>query len=251
MVLGTQKAAMAQPIMRVVGLIVVVLTAKQAQAFDVLPPSTAPNKTQHVVVDSSFDTNSLRSSSWDVNGTFAPFGDVYESGFRFRLTGSASWYRFIAGEDARTFASGRSLEGDLLFGYLLALPRVSVLGLLGGAGTEGNDNGTITRRTGGKAVVSMFAQPTDSTMAYANYSFSSINNYYQLQNKVGVKLFGLFYFGPEATFSGMNRDDVQKYGAHVSALNVGPVTVSFSGGVIHDRQLGNGQYFGLNLYGTL
>jgi len=164
---------------RVLGLLALLVTVRHAEAFDVLPPSAAPNKSQHVVIDSSFDANSLRSSSWDVNGTFAPFGDVYENGFRVRITGSASWYRFIASEDPRTFASGRSLEGDLLFGYLLALPRVSVLGLLGAAGVEGNDNGTTTRRAGGKAVVSMFAQPTDTTMAYANYSFSSINNYYR------------------------------------------------------------------------
>jgi hypothetical protein len=57
---------------------------------------------QHVAVSSSFDADSLGNRNVYVDGTFAPFSGIYESGVRFRLTGNASWYKFVTSEDPRT-----------------------------------------------------------------------------------------------------------------------------------------------------
>jgi hypothetical protein len=51
---------------------------------------------------SSFDADSLGNRNVYVDGTFAPFSGIYESGVRFRLTGNASWYKFVTSEDPRT-----------------------------------------------------------------------------------------------------------------------------------------------------
>jgi Cellulose biosynthesis protein BcsS len=225
---------------------------ESAFALDVLPPASgsSSNKQQHVVVDSTPETNSFGNSSLDINGTFAPFGDVYESGFRARLTGSFSWYKFISGEDPRTFGSGRSTEVDLLAGYLFAFPRISILALAGGAAVESHDDGRVTERRAAKFVLSYYARPTDQTMFYGNYYFLTINNAYQFQNKVGWKVPGDFYLGPEMAFAGNERNSVRKLGGHLSGLKVGKMVVSLSAGAIHDQQFGNGKYVGVNFYGS-
>jgi hypothetical protein len=48
----------------------------------------------HVAVDASTVATSLGSGSVDLGGTFAPFGDITESGFRLRVSGDYSWYSF-------------------------------------------------------------------------------------------------------------------------------------------------------------
>lgn len=230
----------------------VVAAAAPALALDPMPPQTTPPATpapQHFIFDSTPETNSFGNTSLDMNLIASPFGGAYESGFRFRLTGSLNWYRFINGENPRTFASGRSVEEDLVAGYLFALPRISILALAGGAAVESNDDGRVTRREGPKAVVSFYATPTDQTMAYGNYFFLGIDNAYQFQNKVGWKVPWNFYLGPEITFSGNDKDATTKIGGHLSGLNLGPLVISISAGVIHDQQLGDGKYVSVNFYG--
>src|SRR5262245_35874173 len=64
------------------------------------PPVIEP--LQHAAASSSFDADSLGNRNVYVDGTFAPFSGIYESGVRFRLTGNASWYKFVTSEDPRT-----------------------------------------------------------------------------------------------------------------------------------------------------
>jgi len=223
-----------------------------AQAFDILPPPNASGKTQHVILDSTPEINSLRGRSVDFNATFAPFGDAYETGFRFRLTDSASWYRFINGTDPiTTYGSGRSNAVEMLPGFFLSLPRIGILGLAGLSVIDSVDDGVSTHRNAGKAVLSFYATPTDQTMAYGNYTYLTLNNAWMLQNKVGLKVPWNFYVGPEATFAGSDIAASRKLGLHVSGISLGGVVVvSFAAGQIHDRQLGNGGYFNVNFYGS-
>src|SRR5262249_14823215 len=95
------------------------------------PPAIEP--TQHVAATRSFDADSIGNRSIYVDGTFAPLGGIYESGLRFRLTGSANWYRFLISQDPRILGSGRSLEGGALAGYAFAVPGFSVTWLVGPA----------------------------------------------------------------------------------------------------------------------
>jgi hypothetical protein len=215
-----------------------------ANAFDLPPPGTAGN--ERVIFDSSADTG-LGGSSVDFNTTFAPFG-AGTNGLRARLTGSFSWYEFVSDPAARTRASGRSQEGDILVGYGAVAPRVSVIALAGPALVHAVDGNVSRDRTGLKGVVSMFARPTADTMLYVSLNYVTIRDFFQLQGKFGARIPLGVYVGPEIKFAGAGEVTHVRVGAHLSGIAVGPAAISISAGQLHDNQLGNGQYVSLNLY---
>jgi hypothetical protein len=206
-----------------------------------------------------------------VDGTFAPFSGIYESGVRFRLSGNASWYKFVISDEPRTLGTGRSLEGAFLAGYGIYVPGFNITWLVGPAFAESVNEGVITDRWGAKAALEMYAKPTDLTMASTSVSYSTVTNNLQAQAKVGLKIFGDVYFGPEAKFtwqkifpfevsfsttaiatttqvSPQEHVATTHVGGHVSALSIGPVLFSISGGWAHDRQLGSGYYGSVSFY---
>jgi cellulose biosynthesis protein BcsS len=225
----------------------------------------------HVAVSSSGDGDSLGNRNAYVDGTFAPFGGIYESGPRFRLSGTASWYKFVATEEPRAIAKGRYLEGAFLAGYGIYVPGFSTSWFVGPAFGESVNEGVVTDRWGAKAAIEMSAQPTAITMASMSVSYSTIANNLKAQAKLGVRIFGDAYFGPEAQFGWQKIFPFQvnfsstsiattapvspqesvattRVGAHVSAFNIGPVLFSISGGWAHDRSLGSGYYGSVSVY---
>jgi hypothetical protein len=215
-------------------------------------PSPAPER-ERVAIDSSVDVSSFRTWSFDINGTFAPFGaGLSESGLRLRLTGSTSSARYLAAEFPRDYAYSRTHEVDVLAGYGAVGERLSLLALGGGVLGQTEDTGAHTRneRFGFKGVLSFYARPTDLTMAYGSYRFSSLDNAYHLQTKLGVQAPWGMYVGPELVFSGSDVYAQTRFGAHVSAIKLGPMQVGFSAGLARDRKSGDGGYFGLSLYGA-
>jgi hypothetical protein len=241
------------------------------------PPPTAAESPpvieplQHAAATSSFDADSLGNRNVYVDGTFAPFSGIYESGVRLRVTGNASWYKFVTSEDPRTLGNGRYLEGAVLAGYGAFLPGFSISWWVGPAFGESVNEGVVTDRWGAKAALEMYATPTDLTMASASVSYSTIGNYLQVQTKAGLKIFGDVYFGPEAKFSWQQILPFQinfftpaiatttpvsaqqniattRVGGHISAVSIGPVLFSISGGWAHDRQLGSGYYGSVSFY---
>jgi hypothetical protein len=241
-----------------------------------LPPPNIPQsptfiQRQHVSVSSSFDADSLGNRNVYVDGTFAPFSGIYESGVRLRVTGNASWYKFVTSEEPRILGSGHNLEGALLAGYGLWGPGFGVNWLVGPAFGENVSEGVVTDRWGAKAVIEMNARPTNLTMASASVSYSTIANNLQAQAKLGIRIFGDVYFGPEAKFtwqrifpfevsfsssaiatttpvSSQEHIATTHVGAHISALTIGPVFVGISGGWANDRQLGSGYYGSVSFY---
>jgi hypothetical protein len=227
---------------------------KVVHAID-LVPSELPT-IQNTAVDGSVVANSLGGGSVDFNATFAPFGDINESGFRLRGSGNASWYKFITGEDPRTVGTGHSIEGGLLAGYQISVPRLSIVGLVGGVLGESWDQGVRSTRWGAKAAASMYATPWDNTMAFSSVSYSTVANFLQLQSKAGVRLIGNFYIGPEVNLSwrnvvpSSNNIATARLGGHVSAIDFGLVQAGISAGLAHDRELGWGYYGGASFYRT-
>jgi hypothetical protein len=246
--------------------------AARAQYF---PPSNVAQSPafiprQYVAVSSGGDADSLGNRTAYVDSTFAPFG-IYESGGRFRLSGVATWYKFVTTDEPRTLGSGRYLEGALLVGYAAFLPRFSIGWWVGPAFAESVNEGVVTDRWGAKAALEMSVKPTDLTMASTSASYSTVGNNVQAQAKLGLKIFGDVYFGPEAKFtwqkifpfqvnfsstsiatttavSAQQQIATTRVGAHVSALTIGPVLFSISGGWAHDRQLGSGYYGSVSFY---
>ncbi len=223
------------------------LSADVTYAIDAPPPNGPAS--EHVIADSTYDTTPF-ARSLDVNGTFAPFGSIYENGLRLRMTGSWSWYKFIVNDNPRTLGSGRGVEGDLLAGYGIVWPRVNLIGLIGPAFTESVDEGVRTTRSGVKSVVSFYARPTNQTMAYGQAFYSTISRSYQIQAKVGLKMPGNLYLGPEVKIAGSSGNAQQRVGAHLTALPIGPVLISLSGGLAVDREMGPSHYFSVNLYSS-
>jgi Cellulose biosynthesis protein BcsS len=240
-----------------------------------LPPDTAEIPTyiqqQHAAVSSSFDADSLGNRNVYVDGTFAPFSGIYESGVRFRLTGNASWYKFVISDEPRILGTGRSLEGGFLVGYGLWAPGVNFTWLVGPAFAESVNEGAVTDRWGAKAAIEMYAKPTDLTMLSGSATYTTVTNNLQAQAKLGLRIFGDVYFGPEAKFTWQKIFPFQvnfssssiaattpvspqehvattHVGGHITALSIGPVLFSISGGWAHDRQLGSGYYGSVSLY---
>jgi Cellulose biosynthesis protein BcsS len=250
-------------------------SASTARAQYLPPPNPADVpifvQRQHAAVSSSFDADSLGNRNVYVDGTFAPFSGIYESGVRFRLTGTASWYKFVISDEPRTLGTGRSLEGGFLLGYGLWAPGFSFTWLVGPAFAESVNEGAVTDRWGAKAAIEMYAKPTDLTMLSGSATYSTVTNNLQAQAKIGLRIFGDVYFGPEAKFtwqkifpfevsfstpaiatttpvSPQEHVATTHVGGHVSALSVGPVLFSISGGWAHDRQLGSGYYGSVSFY---
>ncbi len=250
--------------LRVLVPVVLIISIGTARA-QYLPPANAAEspfiiEPQHIAVVSSFDADSIGNRSAYVDGTFAPFSGIYESGIRVRATGNASGYRYLISDDPRILGTGRYLEGGLLAGYGVWLPRFSVTGLVGPTFGEIVNQGVTTDKWGAKAVIEMYARPTDWTMASSSVSYSTIANKLQVEAKAGLKIYGDVYFGPEAKFAwqqiipwqinffSTSSISTLRLGAHVSALNIGPVLIGVSGGWAHDRQLGSGYYGSASLY---
>ena len=184
---------------------VLIISMGTARAQYLPPPNAAENpiiiEPQHIAVSSSFDADSIGNRSAYVDGTLAPFSGIYESGARFRLTGDAGQYQFITSEDPRTLGTGHYVEGGLLAGYGIRMPRFSITGLVGPAFGQFVNQGVTTDRWGAKAVIEMYARPTDLTMASGSIAYSTIGNNLQVQAKAGLKIFGDVYFGPDTKFT--------------------------------------------------
>lgn len=249
-------------------LLISIGTVGTAHPQYLLPPNTTESpiivEPQRVTVSSSFDADSIGNRSAYLDGTFSPFSGIYESGIRLRATANASWYRFITSENLRTLGTGHYLEGGLLAGYGVWLPRFNITGLVGPVFGQTVNPDVTTDRWGVKAAIEMYAKPTDWTMASGSISYSTIANNLQVQGKAGLKTFGDVYFGPEVKFTWQRTLPWQinfatnplstssiatmRLGAHVSALKIGPVLIGVSGGWAHDRQLRSGYYGSANLY---
>jgi hypothetical protein len=157
---------------------------------------------------------------------------------------------------------------------LVMVSREKALALPGwSAQLSGNSSIRACAPTDGarKPSLKLTATPTDWSMASGFVSYSTIGNYLQVQAKAGVKIFGGVYFGPEAKFSwqkilpfqvdfftpavvtatpvsSQTSINMTRLGAHLSALNIGPVAIGISGGWAHSQQLGSGYYGSASLY---
>jgi hypothetical protein len=225
---------------------------------------------QYLAVSGGFDSDSVSSRTAYADAYFSPFG-IYQSGARVRLTGIATWYRYLASDNPRTIGTGHLLEGGLLIGYGVWLPGFNINWYIGPAFGEGVNQGVTTDRWGAKAVIDINGNPTNLTMASGSVSYSTIGNNLQVQTKAGLKIFGDVYFGPEAKFSwqrllpfqvnfstpavatttpvsSQTNIETVRVGAHLSTFTIGPAFIALAGGWVHDRQLGSGYYGNVTLY---
>jgi hypothetical protein len=223
-------------------------------SMDVLPPGGEGEL--RLAFDMSLDTSSLRSGTLDANLTLAPLGGIYDSGMRLRLSAGASWYRYLANDNPREIGSGWNTEASALLGYGLALRRASFVMLVGPSVSEGKNQGIKRSATGAKAVISVYARPTDDSMAYASLTHSTIQSTTRVQAKFGLRSVADTYIGPETSLAWsrddprITRDLLRTLGVHVSSMRMGPWYAGVSAGRTRDHDLGYGYYLALGIYGA-
>lgn len=221
--------------------------APVTRADDAAAPTSPP--VQKVAVNSSFDTTSVGSTSVELHATFAPIGDINGTGFRLGLAASQSWYKVKPGTPP-IFARGQNSEGDVFIGYNVGKDNWSLTALIGPAfgNQKQYDPNTTIDNVGVKTLLSFYGTPTNTTMAYASTFYSTLFQSYNIDVKGGLKVFDMFYFGPEAILQGSNTYRQERLGIHLSGFTIGPIQLGVQSGAVRDLKLGWGEYLGANLY---
>ncbi len=221
-----------------------------------------------IEIEANASVGSFSSNYTDLSIIFSPYASYYESGLKFRLTASQTAYSY-AGDAAKTFISkGKDTEVDFLVGYGFEFNRWSLLLFAGPSLTWSMQwpgdlsSKSETTIAGVRVVFSISTKPTDTTMLYAQTSFSSANNAYYSQLKFGWSIRPNVYIGPEIAVSGRGimdgsnvmsfATDLQqwKLGGFISGLQLGPMQLGFSAGYLNDRQQGSGAYASTSVRAT-
>ncbi len=236
-------------------------------ASPALPAEPADQFADHIEVDSVANVGSFGSYYADFSVTLSPYAPYYESGLKFRFTASDTRYTYF-GDSTRTFISkGQDAQADLLLGYGFQFDRWSLL-LLGGPSfvwswqTPGDSSAPFSEaKTGAKASISIYGNPSDSTLVYAEASYSTASTAYYAQAKFGYAFWPSLphlYLGPEVSAGGRAVDfdsigtgfQQWRAGAFISGLTLGPLQFGLSAGYLNDRQQGGGGYVGTSLSTT-
>ena len=225
-----------------------------AQASAV-PPSASAGGVSRVALDMSGDANNLHGGSFDASVTWAPFGSIDDTGWRVRLVSNQSRYAYPADERRTRLVRGRSQQTDVMVGYGVVVPGLSVVALLGHASARAEEEGLLTQSEGLRATVSLFASPTPRHMVYASLSHTAMSAYTQFLVKAGFRSGpGEPFVGPEAKADWRRTDPwaqapgVWRLGGHMSGLSLGGTAWSVSGGRVQDHVLGVGGYLSLGAY---
>ena len=184
--------------------------------------------------------------------TYSASAPFYETGLKFRLSGSDTRYQYDAGPSV---GHGNDRTLDFLVGGGLLLGGWYVTALLGPSVTWSWQSPTDITTTQGalKSVLSLYGKPTQETMLFLQATYLTMLDAYCLQAKFGHELAPNIYLGPEAILTGRMhipnvsaQYDELRVGMFVSGLQAGPVSLGISGGFLHDRDQRNGAYVSTN-----
>lgn len=221
-----------------------------------------PSRSDRLEIESNASVTSLSTYYADLYVTYSPFARYYETGWKFRVGVSETLYKYPLDPARTTFAKGLDTQLDFLMGYgvsfgrwyLLAAAGPSVIWSVQDPEDSSPSSSSVTGAL--KGVVSLYGLPTDHLMFFGQAAYSTPNNSYYLQARVGGAIRPPFFFGPEVTLAGrMNFDpalsayeqarasyEQAKVGVFLSGLHVGSLQLGLSSGFLHDRQQGNGGY---------
>ena len=200
-----------------------------------------------VAVDASAAASSNGSQFAAVSATIAPERTLSTSGSRIRVEGLAGTYKFDSSRKD-TLTRGNQVAGALLGGYEWLTPRSSFATYGGLAVRNSTFSDTLPghaadgTKVGFKGVLEYFARPTDRTMLSAYGSYSTNFNAYYARLRWGVTPFGGFYIGPEVTALGDDYFQEWRLGAHLTALQIGPLQFGVSGGYLMNKAGKSGGY---------
>lgn len=185
---------------------------------------------------------------------FAPYGSLDNSGLRLYLEGGGGVYKYFSDDDR--LVRGSVTKAEFLFGYGLQGATYSI-NFFVGANVEDDSlsmpdptNPVQGTQFGVMGRTDWWINPTAQTLLSGEAEYSTAFRTYWVKAQYGydVTMGKEIFVGPEAIFQGDARYDQWRVGAHVTALHFGKVDVQFSGGYVHDSNLGSGGYGIVELY---
>lgn len=203
-----------------------------------------------VAVDASGSVTTQGSYFAKATVTGAVAGGLHESGPRVRIEGLAGEYDYRSSTGYAV--TGRQQEGAALAGYEWVWRDAALAGYVG-LNVRNTDlsrldpqNTTVGTAVGAKAVLELYARPTDKTMIQAYGSYATTHNAYYARLRAGYALFGKVYVGPEVAVLGDDFFGQYRVGAHLTGLRLGPFEFGVSGGYLNDRIQKSGAYTSLD-----
>jgi hypothetical protein len=204
----------------------------------------------HATSTSVFTGVDVAHNSWFayVGGVTALQGQdiTTQAGFLARLAGGYGQYHY--NRPFTTSVDGDVGDGNLMVGYGSPFSGGHIAGYIGGDWTDHhlspNDTLNKTRGTRGGAMgqLELNFSPADHFNGNVLGSYSTAFNTYWSRADVGYN-FGSVTVGPEIGFSGDKSYDEIRYGAHLSAIDLGFATAGLHGGWVNsNRRGGDGGY---------
>jgi opacity protein-like surface antigen len=236
----------------VIGLAIAVVAAQSAMAAD-MPVKAAAEAAEPMDYGNLYygtDANTNRGLVGYSGLLYAP-GGMDNSGFRLALFGLYGKYQYNKEEGTapETFKA-RFGSADILMGYSKAWDAGSVTVAIGGNYQNHvltpNDitNPVQGGQWGAKIQTDFYINPTEKTLVAGIASYSTAFHTYYSILKGGYDFFGKgFFIGPEVVALGNMRTDQQRIGLHISDIQLAKkVTLTISGGFLHERNEPDGAY---------
>ncbi len=188
----------------------------------------------------------------DLTATYAPFGNLWDEGWRAQGVVSARRYSTIDSGQKRI---GVDATLDVLGGYqftpygwswiLSAGPTFVNSHLYAAPGLMSSN----TFKYGVKVLTSLYGKPSNDTMVYVQAHYNTASDFYYMQAKTGVAIVPNLFVGPEAAFSGswIHGYDQTRLGAHLTGFTLAGFNTGVSAGFVRDSSYGNGFYAGANI----
>jgi len=230
-----------------VALILTALGGSQAWSADIPAQPTTNERTERVFVYGGSDFNSFNSYFTWVGSTIAPFG-LDSSGVRLGGFAGVGQYKYETGGGFTN--NGRVYTVDGLVGWAVATENMNTKFMIGAnfqdqvLGSPDPNNPVQGTRTGFKAQVDTYIQPTKETTFFALGSYSTAFRTYYTEAKVGVAVQrdSEVYIGPQFIALGNQRFNQWRAGLHLSGMKLGIISVDLAGGFLRESDLGNGAY---------
>jgi Cellulose biosynthesis protein BcsS len=223
-----------------------------AQQWYVAPSAVVPPTDWLVAIDVSGTATSNSTDFVYGAATFALGGTLQQSGLRLRLEGLGGTYGFEQGP-SNTTATGKQYEGGALVGYQQVWNWGSLGAYIGANARENtvpstdSTNSALGTRVGFKAAADAYLLPAPATMISAYGSYSTAYDAYYARLRAGYSFFGFGYLGPEVAVLGDDFYQETRFGAHLTAMQLGAVQVGVSGGYVWERAYKDGYYGALEL----
>jgi len=186
---------------------------------------------------------------------YAP-GGMDKSGLRLSLFGLGGKYRYISEDPAGdTTFRGNFVSVDALAGYSSVFNNGAATISIGANYQHQRvtpfdiDNPVQGDKVGFKVQGDFWTNPTERSVVIGIASFSTAFNTYYSILRGGYDVFNLgFFIGPEVGALGNSRTDQQRVGVALMGIPVAKrVSLTVSGGLLHERNERDAAYFTANL----